>query len=530
MTLLVFKLKTYYHKIELLIFVGLLLSNCSLLFITKYFPTHDGGAHAYNTNIIYNLIFEKNSIYHQFYKLSHEVLPNWISYFFLLSLKPFISFELAEKLLLLLFFALTPIVFRILVKFFNPNNIELTYLIFPFLHFSLLYMGFFNFFCGILLFLVTTTYYLHIPDKFRVKHQFFLFICMLATFFAHIFCLVAILLFIFTHTIYYFILNYKKTGSIGVYKWFKRLILLVFLPSVVIFYWVYQYFSKRPSEGKETFLNSDDIIKMITELRPLIAFGDGEQKYTIILFFAISLLFISAISLKVYCIIKNKSFSNSLHNNDIFLALGVLFALLAFVLPNEDGYGGYITLRLIYFMFLFIIVWIATNSIRRIIWIPCMLIFLGSHFFLLKEKSNGVKFLNAQIKKLEIPMKLIENNKILIPTYWAQDYLWQGYHFNNYIAANKNIMILENYEADTKYFPVLWKENFIPYVEIDGSNNDSSCHGWKSGPKHRRHQKADYVLFFGEQSKNDCYSKLIETVSKKYSLIYIKDDIRLYKL
>lgn len=519
-----------YFKIELVLFLLLVIVNCSLLFITKYFPTHDGGAHLYNTNIIYNLLFEKNSIYSEYFKLSPEVLPNWASYIILIPLNKLVSFEVAEKIYLLIFLAFTPIVFRKLILKFNSSNPELSYTIFPFTHFSLFYMGFFNFSFGILMFLLTTLVYLNYFDKFKTKNIIFLFLCLVATYFSHIFCFITVALFIFSHFALYTILNFRINGIRNLISFLKFRALIILLFSSLIFYWIFQFFAKRPSVGNEIFLETNVILQMIFELRPLIAFGDSEKIFTSLLLYLIFGTFILILVYRIYLIFKLKKIENWLKPNDVFLIIALIFMSLIFIEPNEDGYGGYITVRLVFFMFVFILGWLATTTIYR----PISFVLIGTYvcvsFFNLYEKSKGVKFLNAQIKKLEGPMKLVEENKILIPTYWASEYLWQGLYFNNYIAANKNIVILENYEADTQYFPVLWKESSFPYIKLGSLGIESSCYAWKSGPKYRKYKIVDYVLFYGAQEKNDCYMKLKDVVIKNYNLIYNKDDIRLYKI
>jgi hypothetical protein len=521
--------KPSFNDVEKIVFIVFLLWNASVLFTTKYFPTFDGGAHAYNTNIIRDLIFNKESVYRDYFQLNPEILPNWISYIILWMLRPIMPFYWAEKVLLLLFFIFVPLAFRSLVKMFNSTGGVLSYLIFPFTQFSLVYMGFFNFVIGVLFFLCSLRIYLKFKDTFDLKHILLLFICLGLVYFSHLFAFISILLFMMTHSGIYLILHFKELNH-SLWKWILYRIINLLVPSLLFIIFTLMYFAKRPSLGNETFLPFEDLNSFILDATPLRVFGTGEIPYCKGIFYMIYALFVLTFYKRITKFKKEDGPLSFLKMNDTFLVCGLLFIYFVYTKPNEDGYVGMISIRIVYYMFIFMLLWIASNPLSNKIVLPLLVIYFFFFFKLFELKISGVKFLNAQFKKMEKPMKMVKPNSTMAQAYYADSYLWQGPHYVNYFGATNSVVVLGNYEADNNHFPVLWNEDRLPIIEIGDVSQEVSCNYWKSGRKSQVKKKADYFFIFGENATNDCYQRTMKALDYSYSLIYKEKDVRLYKL
>ena len=126
------------------LFYFVLVLNVVLLCFTRFYPSMDGPAHLYNSNILNHLI-RGNTTLSEFYSINTVPIPNWTSHFLLSIFHIVLPAWLAEKALLVLYVSGMAFSFRFLIKELNPENIPLSILIFPFIYSFLFHLGFYNF-------------------------------------------------------------------------------------------------------------------------------------------------------------------------------------------------------------------------------------------------------------------------------------------------------------------------------------------------------------------------------------------------
>ena len=102
--------------------------------------------------------------------------------------------------------------------------------------------------------------------------------------------------------------------------------------------------------------------------------------------------------------------------------------------------------------------------------------------------------LNLVLSDFRIAEALISPNSILLPVR-TSDY-WLDSHFSNYLGISKPVLILENYEASTGYFPIIYKNPnshcvSLPFVPHDEINKFpiKICQDKESDP-------IDYIIFY----------------------------------
>jgi hypothetical protein len=145
-------------RAELLIFTVIAIMNMMPFVATRFFPSLDGASHLSNANIISQLIFHNNSLFHQFFMINPEPVPNWTAHLLITLLTLIMPAFLAEKILIALLLIGTPFAFRTLMQTLSPKNTLFSFLIFPFTHSMFFFFGFFNFCMAILFFLITLNY------------------------------------------------------------------------------------------------------------------------------------------------------------------------------------------------------------------------------------------------------------------------------------------------------------------------------------------------------------------------------------
>ncbi|MDP2386930.1 MAG: hypothetical protein Q8M29_11200 [Bacteroidota bacterium] len=514
------------------LFFGLLLLNALPLFMSSNFITLDGGAHAYNTNIISQLLFDSKSIYHNYYEFNPEPVPNWFTHILLVVFKSVMPYFLAEKLVVLIYFVLTPLFFRKTILLINPNNRVLSYLIFPFTHFLMLYLGFFNFCYGIMFSFIGIYFWTKNFGEFNLKKWAIMFAICVATYFSHIFPFVVLVMYCMSSLFCSYI---KEHGSsfksllIKLWSYFLKPLTVFVILLLPILYLLKNYFANRPTHGKEVFLEPMELTKMFYKIKPLQVYDDSELKYTKYIFLWIGLMaVVVGITVLISYLKKRVSFrAEFLKHNFLFLAL-VLTGLL-FLVPDDDGYGGFISLRIVLFIWYFFMFWFAVQNMNRIFQYVLVLGVLALQFPLLMKRSNGIKWTASNFRYIEKIEKLIEPNSTVVQVF-SDDGNWLGHHLSNYIGANKPIVVLDNYEASKEYFPLVWKDDYIPNLTIGKTDMFQTCIYWKTNPYNPETKPVDYVVMIGSKIGDECFEKTRELLNKEGEITYSNEKVVLYKI
>ncbi|MCD6066815.1 MAG: hypothetical protein K0S33_1641 [Bacteroidetes bacterium] len=513
------------------LFFALLLLNTLPLFTSSNFVTLDGGAHAYNTNIISGLLFDKTSVYHDYYQFNPELVPNWFTHILLVIFKIVLPYSLAEKLLVLLYFILTPFFFRKTVLLMNPDNKTLTYVILPFVHFFMLYLGFFNFCYGILFCFAGIYYWTKTFGNNSFKKWAIMFLIGCLTYFSHIFPFVVLVMYSLSSVFFNYLREYGssfKSLLSALFLAFLRPMLILLVLFIPLFLLLKNYFDKRPTFGKEIFLTHSDLARQVLGIKPLQVYGEQEFRFTRIIFiwFAIFAVAVGLIALWNY-IRKKWSFrADYLKHNFVFLA-AVLICLLLRV-PDDDGYGGFISIRIILFIWYFLMFWLAVQRIKKSIQWIFVIGLLGVQAPLLMDRVQGVKWVCSEYKNIEGIENFIEPGSTVTQMYF-DDANWLGHHFSNYIGAKKPIVVLDNYEASKEYFPLVWKDDYIPNMLIGKTSTFETCLYWKSNPYNPETKQVDYLLLIGEKPGDDCYEKTLKLIVENAVEVYRQGKVVLYK-
>lgn len=511
-----------------LLFYSCIFLNSLILFDTKYFPTQDGCSHAYNSNILSNVFFGDGEPYSQFFSINPELVPNWFTNFLMLILNSLLPFNVAEKIILLIYFISFPLLFKKLISYFNTEKTYLVFLVFPFTHFCVLYYGFFNFAFGLIFFFLGIINWLRISNTFSIKKILWFSLLLLSTYFSHIFAFVALVIFCLLNEFIDVLLNFTKGKRFLILK-NKITFFLKTLPAFIIpAFLTFQYFNKRPSLGNEQYYKTDELNSMLLNGDIFKSYGGDEELFSKPLFYMILIVILFALIRKI--ILKINKLENFFDKPFAFFLFGTILVYFFYTKPNGDGYGGYISVRLALYASLIFIIW-AVSVIKKernfeiLITICCL--FLS--FKLFKCKQQGLKWLNVSLKKFDDVSSKIKEGSIVAPIYWAADYNWLGGHFSNVIGAEKKLIILENYEASTGYFPTVWKDNNMPLNIWGDVNSTEVCDGFINKLNNYPFGKVDYVIVYGHHKNNIYNLKLLENLNQNFTLSYSKDDVFLYK-
>ena len=532
-----------WQRAELLIFTTITLLNLIPFVATKFFPSMDGASHLSNSNIINQLIFHHNTLFGQFFMMNPEPVPNWTSHLIISLLTLIMPAFLAEKILLLIILGGIPFAFRSLMQTISPKNYLYSFLIFPFTHSMFFFFGFFNFCMAILFLMITLNYWLRNEKQPWTGKRIAFFVLMVTvTYFSHIVIFGLLLMLISLKIITDFLpgLICKKTDMKSIFRNLLKKILVVTLASTVPFILFVYFFYSRPETREITFIARKELINYLLTVRPLISLNPIlEGKHTVILFYL--LLIIGAIGLLAFIIrIFRTFFYKPVNNPDneekLFpsanfwwlLASVVILLTLYFKLPDAYGTAKYTNLRIGFVLFLVTILWISTFRIPW--WIGLLAALTGFYVntALIRYYTPNIIDLGKLAVSCNKAADFVAPNSLVLPIYCMDN--WFTGHFVDYLAVDKPIVMVYNYECQMGYFPVIWNEKSKPNYFLGDPAKPDNFINFELAKGHPL-LRLDYVFILGQYDphKDWFFTTIHRILTKDFIRVYSTDNCSLYK-
>ena len=203
---------------------------------------------------------------------------------------------------------------------------------------------------------------------------------------------------------------------------------------------------------------------MIIQVQPAKAIVYGKENiFTKWIFYSLAILLIFTC---VTWVIKK---SKVIKTRSLIWGIMCLVLLIAlFLLPDGNASMGFISSRLLFFFFLFLIVFLATQKIPVWLQIVTFIIINYVNIALIRV------YIQASEEPKQISRNICEAAELIEPYSTVYPINESGYwlygHLSNYLGAEKPMMITENYEASQSYFPLQWNKQKIPslYLGIPG--------------------------------------------------------------
>ena len=495
----------------------------------KFHATLDGPAHLYNSNLINHLLFGDKTPLSNFFSFNPEPIPNWSGHFILSLFNLMMPAYLAEKLLLILYLIALPFSFRSLIKTLSPNNYLLSYLIFPFTYSFLFYYGFYNSIIAVVFMIVSINYWLKHQDNLSIKKGIILFLLLLITYFSHLFIFAVLLLIIGLQIIGKALLKLIGSESfkevfIGFIKQSLILLLLSAIPLVLLV----NYFHSHPPIGDKHYLSSNDLMEYITKIKPFIGFNFDEEKHFTHALYKMFLVLFTLAFLNRILVIRTpfnipfrekiiSGFRSSFSVTDFFLLGAIIMLVLYFILPDFQGDSGFVSVRLCFLFYLLLAIWIAVQRFPRWMCYIAIFVTLLYSYKLNKYRKIPLTYLNEVAIQINDASKLIKPNSVVLPLDFSNNFNMM--HFSNYLGIDKPMIILENYECNLTWFPLMWNRKEHPNAPKGNITREQFISSWTCD----NHQpiKIDYIFLLGkiENTIDSCTLTLKKTISENYVVL-----------
>lgn len=434
------------------------------IFAHKVFFTHDGAAHLYNSRIIQSFLTGNGAFYETFFKFNTIPEPNWTGHALLIGLLFFFKPFVAEKIVVTIYVAGFCLGFRYWITAFQPKSSWASFLIFPFVYSFPLHVGFFNFCLGIVVCFFIAGYWIRNAQHANGKKSIVLFLLFFLAYFTHITTFVVTLIFVGTYTLagIFTEIRNSRINFINAALLYKN-VLLAMMP-MLLFSISFFVLHGNKNTGASQLSNKWESLFNIS---PITIFDTVEEsKYSLWISYCLMVLVLIAF-IKLFFTITNSDGKYRLKKNvpfsqkgNIHLPLVLFFGLLYFILPNEMASGGFVSVRLSLLLFVVLVVWISTISLPKKLIVPLVVICLVSLSHLFAYRDQWATIQNKFVSGLMEVSEHVPEGSVVMPLVESEH--WFFLHASNYLGAEKKLLVLDNYEAEVGYFPLLWKNKNSP--------------------------------------------------------------------
>ncbi|MCE3277831.1 MAG: hypothetical protein K0S44_22 [Bacteroidetes bacterium] len=490
----------------------------------QYFPTVDGPAHLHNANLLKHYFFYNDEFILDFFDLNRHLNSNFVDHVWFALFGLFLPTYLVEKSILLFYVLFLPFSFRYLVKqIVNEKNSAAisAYLIFPFVYSFTFRIGFFNFCMGIPVLFWTLGYWMKHRADLNKREIIWLTILTTIVYATHIFNFMLLGILLFVNEIQHVINRGTLKGIIKT----LRIPVLIFLPGILLTC-LFLLSNSAFEHAPPSYLSKEKLTETLINVSPAITLSyEKEVLYARII--GCSLCVLGAFV--IYTFFKTRKKNVPPKPQWLFSLIVVL--LLFYIFPDWIASGGFISIRWALFFFLVLILLIAAKGLApKLLALP-IAVLLINHLFFIDYHNKETAILSEYAETLVSAEEFMDGNKLLLPLNYSQN--WMHINHANYMATEKNIINLDNYEPTKPHFPLIWKQGEQVYdlMQKYGNRNPPCIN--IDNYESKTHHRIDYLSrFCFDGNVSDSCTALVEAeIKSRFDLVYTSENnkLQLYK-
>jgi hypothetical protein len=476
--------------------LALILGHLVLLWAFPYVPTHDGPAHLENARILADYSRPDLDLLARYYRFNRELGANWFGHLILAGLTRLLPLLLVEKVFLSGYAILLPLSVRYAANAVRPGSGFLAVLVFPFLYGFLFHFGFYYFVYSLPLFFFTLGHWWKHREGFTLGQTVSLSLLALALAFTHLYSLVmaslAIGVLAFSFTLADLTGRHPPAASSGpAFRSRVLVTLYAFLPSLLL---LVGFLLPRHKAWSPASAPPRDRLLSLIRAEPVLSFGaqDGVEGW---LARGVFWLLAGAVA---YVLGRRLLRWRWERMDGLWLVLLVALALHLHV-PDQAASGTRLQERAAVYVFLVLILCLATEPFGKRTGLGLQALGAVLAFALLGRHAVGHATLNADLEEYLSGRPLIEPNRTLLPILVRAP---GGHdpsplqHAAGYIAAQRGVVDLANYQSATGHYPLLFRPALDPTgwvgFVLEGGSADVDIAGYEQATGAR----VDYVLLW----------------------------------
>ena len=505
---------TEYKKPGALTFLLLLTGAMFLIWYPEVFVTGDGPCHVHNAIAWREMWFHNNAFYTNFYELNPSLSPNYTSHVLLAVLTLVFKPIVAEKVLLSVYAWGFILGFLKLHEQLKAKNSVFLPLVLVLTFQSLLYLGFYNFILSIVFYQLMMAWYIKQIEKPKPSFWLKLSIAMLVLYFTHLAGLFLFLLSIGVHML--------TTTTYKSWFWRGSKIVLACLPALWL---TVIYITHQPKAVSTHYLDTDRLKIMLREASVFQVAKSAEAYYTQVIFW----ICLFGLVWSLFQVAKKKQWNKSWP----FILL--IFFIGAYFVAPENAFGGeQLKQRIQWITYLYAVLLISLIELPR--WIRWLSVGLSIVLVvsLCKFQWRYMKQTNQLTQRLRAVSSVITTHSTVLPLCFntfgemegktISDFGRHNNHLGELIQGNKDIVFMDNYEANTTYFPLRYKNDINPFIFLGDQEAKPPV---VSLTDYTKRCAIDYILLFNlteNDRRSDAYQHLILEMNGTYRNAYSDTD------
>lgn len=502
-------------------FYIVLLINIIMVFSVKFFPCLDGPVHLNNSNILLDLLKGSNSLLSDYYSINSIIIPNWFSHFIIALFGLLVPIWLSEKFFIALYIFGLAFSFRLLIKQLSPQNAGLSILIFPFAYTHLFSIGFYNYSFSFVFLFLALYYWLKTQDKENFKRYIVLFLFITLTYFSGVLTYGFLGLILGFLIILRWIRKYSedknlKTNIIGA-LWEISKLLCISVPTLILLFLFYRLTYFPPPGDSYPFI---ELLNWLNNGRILIAYAAQTEEIFTTQLIHIILIIISLDFYQRYLTKKERADTLWVRPGDFFI-VPILITLVLFLFIPDDSSARMMSYRYNVIFFMLLIAWVASSGIEKKINRVITLLIIVLHLTILFTHNKIIHSgIAAHATIINDAGKVMRPGSVVLPVNLSDN--WIEYHFSSYLGTNRPLVILDNYEVEMGWFPVVYDKKSLPKFQL-GQQNSVSGLRWFQNEQVSVYKVIDYVFIYGylRAIEDPKWEELRKTLSNYYHLVEI---------
>jgi hypothetical protein len=484
------------------VFLAICVLNTLPVWLLEYYLTLDGPSHL-NNWVSAVQVWLGNPDFTEGLEFNPLFVPNWISHVIAMPLLGVLSPVLVEKVIQALLVVGVPwSVFSLIAA--AGGKREWAYAAIPFGYSMLFILGFYNFLFSVIFLLLGLASMMRSATCSMLQRSLRVILWSLLLYICH-----PLMLALFA----------AGLGLLALDRWSKQkkvpfadfILALVPTLSMAGFLLAFRH------ESQYSYVDSSELWRWLIVGRCLVHYDQLEEQYTGIMALAVHAGALVAAVLAVLARMRNKSavsFS--------FLMLLPLIALIAyFVLPDSDGWAGYVSIRMLFVLMLFLIVCGALLKPDVRLSSAMIVVVALSYASLLYQRKGTAKALSSACTEVRNAGRALPEGSSVLAVNAGDN--WLLGHAAVLVSSVSPVFCIENHECGTGYFPLVYKKDPFPY-----QIGTSEYFGF---PKNPEGELVDYIVSIGSwnpssQSYGDYMNGLTDSL---YLTIGVSDGVYLYR-
>jgi hypothetical protein len=489
----------------------------------SYFPSQDGPVHVENARILLDYGRPDQPALSTFYERSAEPVPNWFSHLLLSALLQVVGPRSADKIFLSLYVLALPFAFRYALNAFRPDaGASRMLLVLPFVYNHFLHLGFYNLAFSAVPFFLVLGFWLRHEGRLEPRAGAVLALLLAGLYFCHLVTL------------------FLAFAALGVLALARSLgdrhprpvlfLAAASLPSLVLSAWFLASRGEvRHEPGPSAYVRFWELLR----LKELVSFDMREAWVSTAL--GVALLGAAA------WLVLDKARRHATVRGDALLLVVAACTLVYFTArttllrsPSGSFGGGTTHDRVSLWVFLCLVLWIAVQPLSPRAERALVALSVAATLGLLVLRWPRYAELDDHLLEYASAGRALPRDAVLLPVSFAPEGLGEDgnpislrvlpfLHAASWIAAERGVIDLLNYEADLGYFPVRFRPEANPYRLLRwGLETRPPCVSLnrydRLGPR-----PLDFILLWGYREADrahPCGLAILQHLDERYELVF----------